>query len=214
MEMTLEQKQTLESFSVRRDALLLDLSNLQKEKDALQSVNKNISESTQAMIQESEEKSLEIVKMEGEISRLDDVVRVAEEYTAKVVSALDEKRVSLEQEIDFKITILKELSDLIDKLESKTESIELTLSKASSDVAKVISQINAQLSTATAMTTSLHASTEKFNSFVIEKEQEIVKRTNELDKKYALLQAREKAIDDRYNSLVTEINESKQNIKV
>ena len=142
------------------------------------------------------------------------MVRRAEEYTTKTLSVLDEKSVSLEQEIDFKVTILKELSDLIDKLESKSEAIELTLSKTSQDVSKVISQVNSHLASATNLVSALQSSSEKFNSFVIEKEQDIVKRTGELDKKYALLQAREKAIDDRYNSLVTEINESKQNIKV
>lgn len=212
--MTLEQKQTLESFSVKRDALLLDLSNLQKEKDTLQRENKNLSESTQAIKIEAGEKSKEILNLEGQISRLEDMVRRAEEYTTKTLSVLDEKRVSLEQEIDFKVTILKELSDLIDRLESKSEAIELTLSKTSQDVSKVISQVNSHLASATNLVSALQSSSEKFNSFVVEKEQDIVRRIGELDKKYSLLQAREKAIDDRYNSLVTEINESKQNIKV
>lgn len=212
--MTLEQKQTLESFTVRRDALLLDLSNLQKEKDTLNRENKLIAESTQAIKTESEEKSIEITKMLGEISRLEEMVTIAEEYTSKAISALDDKRVSLEQEIDFKLTTLKGISDLTDNLKGKTDDIELTLSKASSDVANVISKVNNHLSTANEMVSTLQSTVLKFNYFVAEKEEEIARRTRELDNKFSLLLAREKAMDDRYGRLVTEINETKQNIKV
>lgn len=213
MEMTLEQKQTLESFSVQRDALLLDLSNLQKEKDTLQSVNKRISESTQAILSESDEKTLEILRMEGEIARLEDMICRADLSASKTMSSLEEKKIFLEKELDFKLKILRNITESVDKLVSKAGAIETTISKSSVEVAKVISQVNSHLTSANEMVASLQSSTEKFNSFVIEKEQDIVKRTGELDKKFALLQAREKSIDDRYNSLVAEINKTKKNTK-
>lgn len=207
MEMILQEKQALETFSGQRDVLIAEIAQLTKERDTIAKENKQLLDSvtqTRSELETLSELMKAQLKGEGAVS---EKVKATIDALKKDIDYLNKEKAQVTTELAERTTFLQDTSSAVEKISKEISQTQNALGGVYTDIHNAATWMKEAVVEIQQLVSSTRELASKFKDDVQKYEKEINERIVTLDKKDSLLLARERAVDEKYLSLVKQAQE-------
>lgn len=206
MEMLLQEKQALETFSGQRDALMTEVAQLTKQKDSLLLENRMLIESnTQTRLEHDTLNELMVEQAKGK-GALDEKVKSIKDSLMMEMDFMNDEKRRISIELNEKKTFLIETSESVDKISREVSQVKNSLSSIYQDIHNAATWMKESVVDIRKVVDDIKNSSIKFSEEQVKKQEEIKDRIIQLDKKESLILARERAVDEKYIEYLKKVN--------
>lgn len=207
MEMLLQEKQALETFSGQRDGLMKDVALLEDKKTQLNSELKQLLNSITSARQE-QETITELMKaqLKGE-GALSEKVKATIDALKRDVDYLNKEKSQVTTELQERTTFLQETSSAVEKISKEVAQTRNALTGVYQDINNSAIWMKEAVVDIKQLLEDAKVTSSKFAEDFVKYEREHNERVAFLDKKESLILARERAVDEKYISLVKQAQE-------
>ena len=205
--MRLQEKQALETFSVQRDALMKEVSDLQIAKDKLNVEMKQLLDSITSTREELEQTNGLIkaqLKGEGAVSEM---VQATISSLKKDVEHVRKEKDQVTTELTERTNFLRDTSSSVEKIGKEVAQMEESLKGIYKDIHNASTWMKEAVIEVQQIVNTARDNSKKFTEDFVKYEQEAAERLRFLDKKESLIFAREKAVDDRYRHFINKMKD-------
>ena len=205
--MLLQEKTALETFSGQRDVLMKEVSDLQIAKDKLNVEMKQLLDSitiTREELDTINELMKAQLKGEGAVS---EKVRATIDALKKDVEYIRKEKEQVTLELAERTGFLRDTSSSVEKIAREVAQTESSLKGVYTDLHNAATWMKEAVVEIQQIVFATRDNSKKFTEDFVKYEQEYAERLRLLDKRDSLVNAREKAVDDRYRSFIKQINE-------
>ena len=205
--MLLQEKQALETFSGQRDVLMKEVSDLTVQKDKLNVEMKQLLDSitsTREEIDAINELMKAQLKGEGAVS---EKVRASIDSLKKDVEYIRKEKDQITLELTERTNFLRDTSSSVEKIAREVAQAENSLKGVYIDIHNASTWMKEAVVEIQQIVYSTRDNAKKFTEDFVAYEKLAAERLSMLDKKESLISAREKAVDDRYQSLIKKMSE-------
>ena len=202
MEMLLQEKQALDTYSGQRDAILNELSVLTKERDSLLSYNKELVYSitvTQGDLDAINEVMKAQLKGEGAVS---EQVKATINALKQSVEFIKKEKDQVTLELNERTSFLRDISSEVDKMAREVEQTKNALQGIYTDIHNAAMWMKEAVVEIQQIVFVTRDNSKKFTEDFTAYEKTASERLLFLDNKEKLITARERAVDDKYLSYV------------
>lgn len=207
MEMLLQEKQALETFSGQRDELMKDVALLEDKKTQLNSELKQLLDSITSARQE-QETITELMKaqLKGE-GALSEKVKATIDALKKDIDYLNKEKAQVTVELKERTSFLQDTSSAVEKISKEVAQTQNALTGIYQDINNSATWMKEAVDDIKQLLGASKETSKKFAEDFTRYEKEHNERVALLDKKEALILARERAVDDKYLSYIKKAQE-------
>lgn len=207
MEMLLQEKQALETFSGQRDELMKELALLEDKKTMLNSELKQLLDSITSARQE-QETITELMKaqLKGE-GALSEKVKATIDALKRDVDYLNKEKALVTTELQERTSFLQDTSSAVEKISKEVAQTQNALTGIYQDINNSATWMKEAVDDIKQLLGASKETSKKFAEDFTRYEKEHNERVALLDKKEALILARERAVDDKYLSYIKKAQE-------
>lgn len=207
MEMLLQEKQALETFSGQRDVLMKDVALLEDKKTQLNSELKQLLNSITSARQE-QETITELMKaqLKGE-GALSEKVKATIDALKKDIDYLNKEKALVTTELQERTSFLQETSSAVEKISKEVAQTQNALTGIYQDINNSATWMKEAVVDIKQLFEEARVTSNKFAEDFVRHEKEHNERLAFLDKRESLILARERAVDEKYISLVKQAQE-------
>ncbi len=207
MQTTLQEQQALESFAEQRDLLMKEVSTLTKEKDKLNLEVKVLLDSITSTRQELDTIN-ELIKaqLKGE-GAVSEKVRATIDALKKDVEYIRKEKDAITLELAERTNFLRDTSESVERIANEVKQTENALKGVYIDIHNSATWMKEAVVEIQQIVFATRENSKKFTEDFVKYEKEIADRIAYLDKKEALILARETAVDDKYRAYITKVTE-------
>lgn len=207
MEMLLQEKQALETFSGQRDELMKDVALLEDKKTQLNSELKQLLDSITSARQE-QETITELMKaqLKGE-GALSEKVKATIDALKRDVDYLNKEKALVTTELQERTSFLQDTSSAVEKISKEVAQTQNALTGIYQDINNSATWMKEAVDDIKQLLGASKETSKKFAEDFTRYEKEHNERVALLDKKEALILARERAVDDKYLSYIKKAQE-------
>lgn len=205
--MTLQEKTALETFVGQRDLLVSEIAHLTKEKDTLQSEFKRLLDSvTQTRSEMETMQELMKAQLKGE-GALSEKVRATIDALKRDIDYLNKEKMQVTTELQERTTFLQETASAVEKISKEVAQTKNALTGVYQDIHNASIWMKESVVDIKQLLEEARETSRKFTEDFVKHEKEYNERVDLLNKKDSLLLARERAVDEKYLSLVKQAQE-------
>lgn len=205
--MLLQEKQALETFSGQRDELMKELALLEDKKTMLNSELKQLLDSITSARQE-QETITELMKaqLKGE-GALSEKVKATIDALKKDIDYLNKEKAQVTVELKERTSFLQDTSSAVEKISKEVAQTQNALTGIYQDINNSATWMKEAVDDIKQLLGASKETSKKFAEDFTRYEKEHNERVALLDKKEALILARERAVDDKYLSYIKKAQE-------
>lgn len=202
-----QERQALDTFAGQRDALMTEVAQLTKERDTISRENKQLLDSvtqTRSELETLNELMKAQLKGEGAVS---EKVKATIDALKKDIDYLNKEKAQITTELSERTTFLQDTSSAVEKISKEVAQAQNALTGIYQDINNSATWMKEAVVDIQQLVASTKELASTFKDDVQKYEKEISERIVTLDKKDSLLLARERAVDEKYLSLVKQAQE-------
>ena len=207
MEMLLQEKQALETFSGQRDELMKDVALLEDKKTQLSSELKQLLNSITSARQEQDTiNELMKAQLKGE-GALSEKVKATIDSLKRDIDYLNKEKAQVTTELQERTSFLQETASAVEKISKEIAQTQNALTGVYTDIHNASTWMKESVVDIKQLLEEAKVTSQKFAEDFTKYEKEHNERVAFLDKKESLIMARERAVDEKYLSYVKKAGE-------
>lgn len=196
LEITQEQAATLQSFAEQRDVLQAQITELTRERDLLQGVNKELTGTNSQLVSEIGAHKVELQEFTASVvSSVKEVSKARIAAEKELAVALVKKEVA-EKELNVVLSQFSRLNEVVKAVDTEASTINGNLREAHGRVNTFLASIKEASEDIVSQSSNIKNAAENFADNVAKQHGSIAKLKSDVDKKEIMLNDRERAINE------------------